>query len=410
MAIVSGGALVLSDTSPSYARSSFYPSVGVSLTDQFASYGAIYRNQLWVYVVVNKRARATARLPLKVYERVTTGRDEKRDSPYARILRRPNHKHDPFFLWLWTSSTLDIYGEAMWVKLRGTNGKPAELWPVHPALMEVKKFPVDKSGKIVPWAEPGGPTATFYVRMDSPQSAVPLALIPERDVVHFRLFNPDNTVRGLSPCEPLRQTLVNEDAARRATSAYWKNGARPAIALRHPKVLSPEAAARLRANWDEIYAGPENTGRTALLEEGLEVEKIALNLEEAQYINTRKLNREEVCACWDMAPPAVGILERATYNNIEELLKGLYRDTLPPHIGLLEAAMEQQLRPEFADDGIYAEFLMDEILRGTFTERAEKVQAGINSGQLTPNEGRALDNRPPLPGGNQLLVNSTLNP
>lgn len=416
MAIVSSGALILSDTSPSFARSDYYPRVGLELTAKFASYGAIYRNQLWVYVVVNKRAKATARLPLKVYRREKEGRQEVRDDPYAQLLRRPNPSHDPFFFWLWTSSTLDVTGEAIWLKIRGSGRRVVELYPVHPSLIDVKKYPVDESGKVLPFSNVDPTktrTQTFYAHYGTAAnvaSQMPVYLIPEEDVVHFRTYNPDNTIRGLSPLEPLRQTILNEDSTRRAAESFWKNGARPGVALTHPKTLSLEAAQRLRENWDALHAGVDRTGNTAVLEEGMKPEIIPLNMEEAQYIATRRINREEVCACWDVPPPAVGIHDRSTFNNVQELLRAVYRDTMPPHLGLMESVMDHQLRPEFAEDDLYAEFLMDEVLRGTFEERAEKIQAAINSGTLTPNEARALDNRPALEGGERGFINSAIIP
>jgi phage portal protein BeeE len=74
---------------------------------------------VWISTLVNKLAFGTARLPLKVYNRAADGaRSEARDTPLARLLRNPNSRHDPFFFWLWTVSTFEVYGEAMWVKVR----------------------------------------------------------------------------------------------------------------------------------------------------------------------------------------------------------------------------------------------------------------------------------------------------
>lgn len=392
--IISGGELVLADTSPTFARTTYWTPAGVGLTQIFASYAAIYRKQLWVYVVANKLSLATARLPLKVYERTDSDRTEARDSPFAKLLRRPNPKHDPFFFWLWTATTKEVYGEALWMKIRGRDGVPAELWPLHP----VNVFTRNVDGVL---------TYYFYGNASTePQFAIPAA-----DIVHFKSYNPDTTVRGMSPIEPLRQTLLNEDAARRATSSFWLRGARPGTALVHPNTLSDKAAARLKANWEALAAGTDKTGTTVVLEEGMKPERMDLTAEEAQYIDTRKLNREEVCAAYDTPPPAVGILDRATFSNIVEQLRSIYRDTMPTRLGLYESTIDTQLRPDFDPAGtLYAEFLLDEVLRGAFEDRATATMSAINSGQLTPNEARALDNRPGLTGGDRLFINSTMIP
>lgn len=271
--ILSGGELVLADTSPGFGRVQYFPSTGIGLSQQFASYAAIYRKQLWVNIVVDKLALGTARLPLKVYERDAAGdRHEARDSDYGRLMREPNPKHDKFFFWLWTASTKEVYGEALWVKIRDAAGIPRELWPLHPVNVYTENEKTDA----------GVDELAYYVTHGSTTAA--RLRIPERDVVHFKSYNPDTTVRGMSKIEPLRQTLLNEDAARRATSAFWSSGARPAVALKSKLKLSPAAKESLKKSWNAVTAGADNTGATVVLEEGMEAERLSLTAEEAQYI------------------------------------------------------------------------------------------------------------------------------
>jgi HK97 family phage portal protein len=104
-------------------------------------------------------------------------------------------------------------------------------------------------------------------------------------------------------------------------------------------------------------------------------QKLSLSAEEAQYIETRKLNREEVCAVYDVPPPVVHILDRATFSNITEQMRSMYRDTMAPRLGLYESVLDTQLRPDFDPRGdLYAEFLMDEVLRGSFEQRARPTR------------------------------------
>jgi len=138
---------------------------------------------------------------------------------------------------------------------------------------------------------------------------------------------------------------------------------------------------------------------------------IPLNAEELQYIESRRMNREEVCGIYDVPPPVVHILDRATFSNITEQMRSMYRDTMAPRLGLYESVLDSQLRPDFDPQGnIYAEFLLDEVLRGAFEQRAIANQAAIYSGQLTPNEARQQDNRAPLEGGNKLYINAAAIP
>ena len=358
-----------------------------------SGYAEMYKRQLWVSVVVNKRAGMVARLPLPVYQRDPRGRRRTSDHPYARLLARPNAKHDPFLFWTWTCSTWDIYGEAMWAKVRDAGGRPVELLPLHPTCMHLED------------------DGTWTYRSGGAE----ITGIPQADVVHFRTYNPDSMARGMSRLEPLRETLANEDAARRSTSSFLTKGARPAFALTHPHNLSQPAAERLRAQWDSQHGGVDNTGKTVILEEGMTAQALTISNEDAQYIETRKLNREEVVAAYDMPPPAVHILDHATFSNITEQFRSVYRDTMAPVLGYFEAVLEQQLRrstrpgasePDFGDD-VYAEFLLDEVLRGSFEARQEAYSKAT---YMTLAEVRERENLPFIEGTDIILVNTAVQP
>lgn len=376
-----------------------YPD-SLNLTGYWASYSEIYKHQLWVSVLVNKLARAQARLPLKVYERTDRGRAERRDHPYAQLLRKPNQRWSPFFTWLWESSTFNVYGESFLGKIRDAGGRPVQLVPLHPASMFVED---ERDGRVI-WRFENG-----NVRIEN---------IPDEDLVHHRTYNPDSTVRGLSPLEPLRQSMVGEDASRRATSSFWANGARPGVVLSHPGRLRPEAAKRLKMDWNAVASGPDNFGATVVLEEGMKPEFIPLNADESAFIESHKMHTEEACAIYDVPPPVVHILDHATFTNITEQMRSMYRDTMAPRLKSFEAELEAQLRasvrpgatdPDFGDE-VYAEFLLDEVLRGDFEARAAAKNVAINSGQMTPNEGREMENLPALPGGDRLFINGALVP
>lgn len=364
---------------------------------QWASHAELYRNQLWVSTVINKLGMGEARLPLKVYEHDDMNRPEAREHPYSRLLRRPNHRHNRFFFWLWTCGTFDVHGESFWGKIRDGGGRPIELAPLNPTCMHPEE---ERDGQLH-WTFQNG-----TVRIEG---------IPQSDLVHFKTFNPANMHRGLSRLEPLRRTLEFEDAAQRAQSSFWSKGARPGVLLSTEKVLSQGAIDRLKLQWNAVAGGVDNTGKTVVLEEGLKPEKWAVSNEEAQYIESRKLNREEVCAVFDVPPPAVHILDRATFSNITEQLRSLYRDTHAPRLQMFESVLEHDLRgstrpgasePDFGDE-VYAEFLLDEVLRGDFEARSA---AYSSADYMTIAEKRRSENLPYIAGTDTLLVNAANQP
>ena len=383
---VSNGALVLKTPQPFFATdSNYFPYMPGMSNGWPNTYGAIYRQHLWVYTVINKLAKAAARLPLPVYERKDDDRPRLDSHPLAQLLRAPNEGMTGYDLWIWTSSSFDIFGEAFWFKKRA-NGAVVALYPLNPASMTY-------DGKKRSW------------RFDNGSSVMdPIA---DTDLVHFRSFHPDG-IRGLSPLEPLRSTLENEWHARNATSSFWLRGARPGVALQHPGNLSEPAQQRLKAQWESLTAGSGNTGASVVLEEGMKAETLTLTAEEAQYIETRKLNREEVCGAFDVPPPVVHILDRATFSNITEQMRSMYRDTMAPRLKHFEAAIELDLRrAEWPNDNVYAEFLMDEVLRGDFEAR----QAALNSAShMTIAEKRRVENLPFIEGTDRIFLNTATLP
>jgi HK97 family phage portal protein len=348
----------------------------------------LYERQLWVYVLVNKLAGAEARLPLPVYRRGSDdSRERDSEHPMAKLLANPNPGMSGYTLREWTSSTENIFGEAFWYKRRARRSRKTitGLFPMHPTAM------TEESGV---WTFDNGSTV--------------IRDIPAADLVHFKRFNPSSQSRGLSPLEPLRSTLENEWHARTATSSFWQRGARPGLFLKHPQNLSEPAQARLRAQVDSMHAGSVNTGSTFLLEEGMEPTPMTLSAEEAQYIETRKLNREEVCAAYDVPPPVVHILDRATFSNITEQMRSMYRDTMGPPLGRHEATIETDLRlAEWPDDDVYAEHLLDQVLRGDFEARQDALAKATH---MTIAEKRRVENLPFIEGTDRIFMNTATLP
>lgn len=383
---ISAGNLVTKTPLDLTRGSSWFPSMPPMSGSWPSAYSGIYSRHLWVYTVITKLARAAARLPLPVYERDEMNRPRRDDHPLARLLARPNPAMSGFDLWLWTSSTFDIYGDTFWLKQR-RGGEVVALYPLHPTAMTYD----EQDGR---WSFDNGKRK--------------IERIAERDLIIFRHFHPDSLTRGLSPLEPLRATLENEWSARVATSSFWRNGARPGTALVHPGNLSAEAAERVKAQYDAIAAGAGRTGGTVVLEEGMEPKPLTLTAEEAQYIETRKLNREEVCAAYDVPPPVVHILDRATFSNITEQMRSMYRDTMAPRLKAFESVIETSLRvAEWPDDDVYAEFLMDEVLRGDFETRQDALAKATH---MTIAEKRKVENLPFIEGTDRIFLNTATLP
>jgi HK97 family phage portal protein len=373
----------LGEITPTLANGYYYSQQGLGLVGQFALYSAIYRKQPMIATVVDKVAASAARLPVKVWD-VTpkSGKVQDTSSGFAKLMANPSSEMSPMAFWRWTFSTHEIYGEAFWYKQRANidaNGKQygpvVNLLPMHPSRVAVHR---DVDGNVE------------YVFTLGVASAGILTA-PAEDVVAFLRYNPDNLMRGLSRLEPLNSTLLNEDAARRANASWWQRGARPSIIVSHPDELAQAAADNLKAAIDARQAGADNMGGSLILQEGMTAQIVQLNAEEMQYIESRKLNREEACMVYDVPPPVIHILDHATFSNITEQMRSMYRDTMSPRLEDIESVIDHSLLPEFFSPGQReTEFDMSEVLRGDFETRADKAVTLRQAGLITGNDGREL--------------------
>jgi HK97 family phage portal protein len=376
----------LGELTPAIANGYYYANQGLGLFNQFATYAALYKAQPAIATLVDKIANAAARLTVKVWD-VTpkSGRVQDTTSAYAKLIANPSTEMSPFNFWRWTFSTYEVYGEAFWYKQRATittdafgrrtqSGPVVNLLPMHPSRTAVHR---DAEG------------AVEYIFTLGIASAG-ILYAPASDVVAFLRYNPDNLMRGMSRLEPLRTTLLNEDAARRANVSWWNNGARPSMVLTHPDQLSQDAIDRIKRSFDARQSGADNMGGTAVLQEGMTATVMQLDAEEMQYIESRKMNREEACMVYDVPPPVVHILDHATFSNITEQMRSMYRDTMSPRLEDAESVLDYSLLPEFFDVGLReTEFDMTEVLRGDFETRADKAVTLRQSGIFTGNQ--ALD-------------------
>ncbi|MCW2494654.1 phage portal protein [Jatrophihabitans sp.] len=402
--ILSGGQAVdlapqsLGETTPTLSNGYFYASNGLSLSGKFATYAALYRAQPSIATLVDKVANSAARLTIKVWDETPpTGKVQDTTSPYAKLIAEPTQYMSPFNFYRWTFSTYEVYGEAFWYKQRDTSGQVVGLLPMHPSRTIVKR---DDDGN------------TVFVFSIGGVGAAGILEAPADDVVPFQRYNPDSLMRGMSRLEPLRSTLLNEDAARRATASWWQRGARPSVALKHPGNLTQGAQDRLKATWESRHAGADLMGGTAVLEEGMEAQIIQLTADEMQYIESRKMNLQECCMVFDVPPPVVHILDHATFSNITEQMRSMYRDTMAPRLEDFESVIDFHLRAEFfATSDHPARFALDEVLRGDFETRATATQQLVNTGVMMPSEARPLFDLPDAGGiANHLYANAALVP
>lgn len=380
------------EIAPQFYSSYFVPRTGLNLETSFATYAQLYQRQPWVATVVNKISGLIARLGVQVWdEAAPTGKMLDISGPYAKLMAQPCPHMNPYSFWQWLAATIEIFGEAYLIKLRDERtGKVNGFVPMHPAMTKIHR---NKDGTMT------------YQFLGHPNQE-----LAQDDVVPFRSYDPFGTMRGMSRLEPLRSTLMNEDSARRATASWWRNMGRPSMVLQTEKKLGPEGRGRLQDAVRATAGGSSNAGGILVLEDDVKPIQMQLSAEEMQYIESRKLNREEVCAVFDVPPTAVHILDHATFSNITEQFRSVYRDTMAPRIVFIESVLNHYVGQEFNGRKV-ARFAVAEVLRGDFEKRAEAMARLVQTGIAKPSEARPmfdLDDAGPI--ADQLYANSAIQP
>jgi HK97 family phage portal protein len=357
-------------------------------------YATIWRTQPAVRTVIDFLARNIAQLGLHVFRRVSdTDRERLVDHPLAELISRPAPPEMKITRYRLVDSLihdLGIYDDAFWLKVKAA-GSPGALVRIPPWMVE----PIDGD-----WLSAG----KYRVRGSQGHKD-----FPADQVVHFRGYNPTDPRVGSSPIETLRRILAEEHAATVYRDQLWRNGARFSGYIKRP-VDAPDwsgpARNKFRQAWQAQYVGDgPQAGGTPILEDGMDFTPAAVTPQQAQYLEARKLTREEVAAAYHIPLPMVGILDHATFSNITEQHKQLYQDTLGPWLTMICEDIALQLLPDLDDSpGVYVEFNMAEKLRGSFEEQAQQLQTSVGAPYMTRNEARARLNLPQIDGGDALVT------
>lgn len=373
---------------PDYLGGTSYTSL--ALYDGYShDYATLYSTQPNVRTTIDFLARNIAQLGLHVFRRVSdTDRARLTDHPLARLIERPNAWTTRYRFVESVVIDLGVYWNAYLLKLRPREG-PVALVRIDPRLVTVE-------GKIAPTRY----KLSFGGYRD-------LEVEPSQ-MIHFRGYSPESDVAGLSPLETLRRVLAEEYEAGLYREGFWRNAARMSGIIERPREApdwSEAARSRFRAEFEALYSGAANSGKTAILEEGMSWKPSSFSSRDSEYLAGRKLTREEVARAYHVPLPMVGILDHATFSNITEQHKNLYQDTLGPWLQMLAEDLELQLLPEFADTrGVYLEFNINEKLRGSFEEQVASLQSAVGRPYMTADEARARLNLPSLGGDAEELV------
>jgi len=210
------------------------------------------------------------------------------------------------------------------------------------------------------------------------------------DMIHVKGLS-TNGIQGKSPIQVAAETLGIALALDKHAGAYFKNGSQLGGILKHPGTLKPETAKRLRESWSNNYSGTSNTGKTAILEEGMDFQARTIPNNQAQFIESRQYQISDICRLFRVPNHLVNDLSNATYSNIEAQQIDFVVHTITPWIKRIESELNAKLVPFKKRGTEYFKFNLTAILRGDSKARADYYRTLVNIGVMSPDEVRKLE-------------------
>lgn len=336
-----------------------------------------------VYACVRILAESIAQLPCKVYKCGPDGsHDVLTEGPLFNLMHFPNTWQNGFEFREYLMTCLCLRGNfyALKVKVRGD---VVELLPLRPEAVSVERRNWEL---LYTYTDANGRTGT----------------VGSDKMLHVRGLSLDG-IMGVSPIRYGRDAIGLAMATERHGARMFKNGARPGGVLKHPAKLSDEALEHLKLSWEAAHGG-ENTGGTAILEEGMSYDNISMTNEDAQYLDTRQFQRTEICALFRVPPHMIGDLTKSSFSNIEQQALEFVKYSVLPWCKRIETAFwHGLLSEEQRRQGYRVEFLVDGLERADIKTRYESYSIAIQNGIMSPNECRRLENRNPREGGDVYL-------
>lgn len=344
-----------------------------------------------VWACVRLISETIASLPLHVYKRLADGgKDKMPEHPMYELLHtQPNREMTAFQYREQGMSSLLLWGNWYSLIVRDRMGAIQELWPLNPANMEVERLDDPDRGPL-------------RYRYKMSKSGEEIIFLPE-EILHIAGLGFNGLV-GYSPISMAREAIGLGLASEELAARFFSNDATPGGVLQHPMKLSPQAHDNLKKSLTERHGGLPNKWLPMILEEGMTWKETTMPFKDAQFIEIRKFQRDEICSFFLVPPPMVGSLERANFSNVEQLTLNLVVHTIRPWLVRLEQGYQMKLFGDNKRIKYFAEHSVDGLLRGDSQARSAYYNAMFQIGAYSPNDIRELENRNPIKDGDKHYI------
>ena len=353
-----------------------------------------------VYSCVRILSEAIASLPLHMYRFTETGTEKAVDhSLYTIMHDEPNPEMTSFVFRETLMTHLLLWGNAYAQIIRNGKGEVIALYPLMPDRMNVER---DNQGRLY---------YEYTVSSDDPpintDSRVKLS---PWDVLHIPGLGFDGLV-GYSPIAMAKNAIGLAIATEEYGSKFFANGAAPSGVLEHPGTIKDPA--RIRESWQQTFGGSQNSNKIAVLEEGMKYTPISISPDQAQFLETRKFQINEIARIFRVPPHMVGDLEKSSFSNIEQQSLEFVKYTLDPWVIRWEQAMHRTLLGYAEKKEYFFKFNVEGLLRGDYESRMNGYATARQNGWMSANDIRQLEDLDRIPtelGGDLYLVNGNMVP
>ena len=343
-----------------------------------------------VYACVRILAETIASLPFHTYRYTLNGKEKAIEHPIYYLLHsEPNPEMTSFVFRETLMSHLLLWGNAYAQIIRDGRGRVLGLYPLLPNKVIVNR---NQHGELVYQYEKEG--QTYFLR--------------SYEVLHIPGLGFDGII-GYSPIAMAKNAVGMAIATEEYGAKFFANGANPGGVLEHPGVVKDPA--RIRESWNAVYQGSSNAHRVAVLEEGMKFQSIGIPPEQAQFLETRKFQINEIARIFRIPPHMIGDLEKSSFSNIEQQSLEFVMYTLDPWVVRWEQAIQRALFTEKEKRQYFVKFNVDGLLRGDYQSRMNGYAVGRQNGWLSANDIRELENLNRIPedlGGDLYLIHGNM--
>ena len=243
---------------------------------------------------------------------------------------------------------------------------------------------------------------------DAPTMKGNLVRLQPSDVLHIPGLGFDGLV-GYSPIAMAKNAIGMAIACEEYGAKFFANGAQPSGVLEHPGTIKDPR--RVRESWTQTFGGSQNANKVAVLEEGMKYTPISISPEQAQFLETRKFQLNEIARIFRVPPHMVGDLEKSSFSNIEQQSLEFVKYTLDPWVSRWEQGMVRSLLAAEEKKSYFIKFNVDGLLRGDYQSRMNGYAIGRQNGWMSANDIRELENLDCIPqeqGGDLYLINGNM--